>query len=89
MGDYPEHEKLEKVKERSQACGEFLEWLDAEGIILATWDRRPESDRMHTHMESSHRLLARHFGVDLDALEKEKRAMLDQICATPAEHPEQ
>lgn len=24
---YPEHEKLKKVKEQSQACGEFLEWL--------------------------------------------------------------
>jgi len=24
---YPEHEKLAVVKEKSQACGEFLDWL--------------------------------------------------------------
>lgn len=24
---YPEHEKLKLVQEKSQACGEFLEWL--------------------------------------------------------------
>lgn len=27
MSTYPEHEKLAKVKDKSQACGEFLEWL--------------------------------------------------------------
>jgi hypothetical protein len=33
---YPEHLKLEKVKDKSQTCGEFLEWLhDAQEIYLA------------------------------------------------------
>ncbi len=26
-GTYPEHEKLHAIKEKSQACGDFLEWL--------------------------------------------------------------
>ena len=30
MSKYPEHEKLEQVKEQSQACGEFLDWLLSE-----------------------------------------------------------
>ena len=24
---YPEHDKLQKIKDKSQVCGEFLEWL--------------------------------------------------------------
>ena len=27
MSTYPEHDKLKKVSDKSQACGEFLEWL--------------------------------------------------------------
>ena len=30
MSTYPEHEKLKKVQDKSQACGEFLEWLFGE-----------------------------------------------------------
>lgn len=30
-GDYPEHEKLSKIKDKSQAIGEFLDWLP--GVI--------------------------------------------------------
>ena len=35
---YPEHEKLEAVRERSQEIGDFLEWLDGEPkIVLCKW----------------------------------------------------
>lgn len=27
---YPEHEKMKAIKDKSQAIGEFLEWLDTE-----------------------------------------------------------
>ncbi len=30
---YPEHEKLKRVHDRSQACGEFIEWLSSEKKI--------------------------------------------------------
>lgn len=41
--EYPEHEKLKKVKDQSQACGDFLEWLqDTKGIVLA---------KRHEHVE--------------------------------------
>lgn len=43
MNNYPEHEKLEKVSAKSQACGEFLEWLGhTKGITLA---------EPHTHID--------------------------------------
>lgn len=34
---YPEHEKMRAMRERSQACGEFLEWLSAQGLVLARY----------------------------------------------------
>ena len=38
MSAYPEHEKLQAVKGRSQAIGEFLEWYQSEGGgVLAHW----------------------------------------------------
>lgn len=43
---YPEHDKLLAVKDSAEAAGEFLEWLQSEGISLMTWrtdmtDTRP------------------------------------------------
>lgn len=36
--DYPEHEKLTAVKDRSQAIGEFIDWYQSEGGgVLAHW----------------------------------------------------
>lgn len=32
----PEHDKLSAVKSESQAIGEFLEWLQGEGVVLST-----------------------------------------------------
>lgn len=41
MAAYPEHDKLKAVKERSQACGEFFEWLMAR-YHLATYHAHSE-----------------------------------------------
>lgn len=45
MADYPECEKLLAATDRSQTCGELLEWLRSQGIHLMqyrpTIDRRP------------------------------------------------
>jgi hypothetical protein len=37
MSDYPEHDKLSKIQEQTQAIGEFLEWLTSQGIHLMRW----------------------------------------------------
>ena len=38
MPEYPEHEKLMKISDKSQAIGEFLEWLGFEkGAVLHRW----------------------------------------------------
>lgn len=38
MSDYPEHDKLAKVSEQTQAIGDFLDWIGAErGARLMAW----------------------------------------------------
>lgn len=34
MSTYPEHDKLQAVAEQTQVIGEFLEWLESQGIQL-------------------------------------------------------
>lgn len=34
---YPEHEKLHKVAERSQACGAFMEWLQEKRYVVGQY----------------------------------------------------
>jgi hypothetical protein len=35
---YPEHEKLTAISDKSQACYDFLEWLGEQGIMLGKYD---------------------------------------------------
>jgi hypothetical protein len=75
---YPEHEKLAKVKDRSQACGEFLEWLTSEGgFVLCKYVK----DRVFPVPASVSiaDLLARFFKIDQKKIEDEKRAMLAEL----------
>lgn len=73
--EYPEHDKLQAVKDKSQMCGEFVEWLEnVKGIHLAEW--AVDDDFLLRTATSVERLLAEFFEIDLDALEAEKRAML-------------
>jgi hypothetical protein len=75
---YPQHEKAITVKAKSQAIGEFLDWLETEGITLARPDTNVTRDGcwcLPIH-EPHEDLLARYFEIDLVVLEAEKRAML-------------
>ena len=65
---YPEHEKLQAVKEQSQTCGELLEWLQSE----KGW---------HLPPYSANRLLAEFFEIDYAELQAEKDRMLDAMRA--------
>jgi len=86
----PEHEKLHKVQEKSQAIGEFLEWLQGEKkYTICEWLEtngeidEESGDWVHSRytriMERVEQLLAEYFDINLDVLESEKRAMLDEL----------
>lgn len=76
--DYPEHAKLKAVVDKSQAIGEFIDWLiDTKGIVLAS--RFEISDILYRDATSTDELLADFFDIDRDVLEKEKRQILETI----------
>jgi hypothetical protein len=83
MTEYPEHEKLQAVKERSQAIGEFLEWMESERetpLTLASYGKGEGGiELLFPANISTERLLAEFFDIDLGKLEQEKRQMLAEI----------
>lgn len=78
---YAQHERLEAVQSETQAIGEFLEWLEAQGITLSVENKGEiwGTTRYVPITESDESLLARCFDIDLRALEAEKRDMLTRL----------
>lgn len=74
---YPEHEKMSKIQDESQAQGEFLEWLQSKGFVLMYWD--DENDTWQYDYRPIRARLAEYHEIDLDKLEQEKRAMLAEV----------
>lgn len=87
---YPEHEKLKAVKEKSQAIGEFMDWVENEhrAVLCIPHRHTPHcngpsgcglSDGEFTifYHGGMQKILAEFFGIDLDELESEKLKMLD------------
>lgn len=75
--EYPEHEKLAKVKDESQAIGEFLEWLENHGEYEL--GAVAEDLKLYPLGKSIERILAEYFKVDQRKLEAEKQTMLEAI----------
>lgn len=75
---YPEHEKLAAIKDRSEAIGAFL---DNSGYTLCEWlpptDGNPEGGYSPVR-GGIQQILAHYFKIDLEVLEQEKRAMLEE-----------
>lgn len=85
---YAEHERLALIKDKSQAIGEFLEWLRNEQVRFARHHEHDEScdfgcsDWLESHEYAYmpvENLLAKYFGIDLNKLEQEKRQMLADL----------
>lgn len=80
MSKYPEHEKQRAIVDKSQAIGEFLEWLPSTGIVFGKWDAEGR-DRMWATRIDIEKLLAEYFEIDLEKIEEEKRQMIDEMRA--------
>lgn len=92
---FPEHEKLETVQAKSQAIGDFLEWLGEQGRFIATAHshtpdcRGSDGWRACGYFDGGlqpdpvpiERRLAEYFEINLDKIEKEKQAMLRELHA--------
>ncbi len=77
----PECEKLLKVSEESNKIGSFIDWLiNKKGVTFARFDDDSEEYIPHPlDYLSINQLLGVYFEVDLDKVEKERRALLDWV----------
>jgi len=92
---YPEHQKLQAVKDKSQAIGDFIEYLRGKGYVICEKVNSVENeDGELTDYEKEQwiigwnwmqahlpieKTLAEYYEIDLNKLEIEKRVMLDEF----------
>ena len=74
MTNYPEHDKLMKVREESQIIGSFLDFCD---YTLCYYSKRYD-EFIPTDL-SIEEILAEFFNIDLDIINQEKMEMLEQM----------
>lgn len=79
MNEYPEHERLKKVQDKSQAIGEFLEWAHDEKEYVLCWKSYMTQSRFEPIQVSKELLLAEFYAIDLQKIEQEKRLMLEEM----------
>jgi hypothetical protein len=79
----PEHERLAEAKKTDDATtlvGQFFDWLKEEKhYVIAKY--ADDADELMPIFEPVNRLLAEFFGINENALESEKRALLDHMRA--------
>lgn len=78
--DTPTLDKMLEIKEDSQICGEFLEWLQTKFVMFDKSIKREEAFYMGggDYINAEH-ILADFFGIDLQEAEKEKELLLQSI----------
>ena len=89
---YPEHTRLHAVVDKSQAIGEFIEWLSGQGYVIAERGTSAADDdrsehRLYSLNRTPQSYLAQYFDIDPVKIEREKRAMLDLIRANNEKDP--
>jgi hypothetical protein len=82
----PELDKMKAVQDKSQAIGEFLEHLGEKGLVICCYASRQDEEKtgyeegdlipLHNSIEKN---LADYFGIDLNKVEQERRALLDEL----------
>jgi len=78
--EYPEHDKMHLVKDKTQFMGEFLEWLQTEQeIVFGEYtDKNPDTLFPISH-RSVEEWLALYFDINLNKIEEEKLQMLKKL----------
>ena len=82
MSSFPEHDKLDGIRDKTQFMGEFLSWLTSErGYVLCESYQNPEDNYVRylpAHYNLTE-LLAGFFEIDLNKLEEEKLQILAKM----------
>ncbi len=77
MVKYPEHDKLRAMCKDSQLLHNFLEFAAERDVHLSRYANEHELDTMSQRDEDA--LLAEFTGVDMNKVEEEKRAMIEEL----------
>ena len=77
---YPEHQRLKSIRSKSQAIGEFLDWLATQELTICRIDN---NDRYYPCNKPIQLYLSEYFQIDLEVLENEKQQMLRVIRNEP------
>lgn len=76
----PECKKLSAVRDESHKIGEFIDWLHEQGIQLCEWmDYEDAPAQYAPTTQTSEKLLAKYFDIDLNKVERERRAILEYL----------
>ena len=86
---FPNLARMEEVQPLSQAIGEFIDWLSENGMAICKPEDGLRGDRYFPIMEMPEQLLARHFEVDLNGAERERRQVLAEHNAAMASKDQQ
>lgn len=70
----PQHDTLALHRDEHRAICEFLEWLSGVGRFVGEWNDAGRAEPL-----TSRELIAEFFGIDEEAFEAEKEAMLQQM----------
>lgn len=74
----PECDRLVSVADESHKLGEFLDWLEQrKRLSLARWSR--SDDQLVPDYTPKEQLLAEYYGIDLDKVDAERRALLKHV----------
>jgi hypothetical protein len=92
MNKYLELDRLEKIKEQSQLCGDFLKWLQTKYRMLNKRESFNTEDVVHIAYYYSSpinisELLAEFFDIDLNEIENEKEQMLKELSNKEEKKP--
>lgn len=79
--EYPEHDRLRAIADKSQAIYDFLTWAHEErGMVLCESAGHIRGE-YYPALTSRQKLLAEFFEIDLNKIEHEKRSMIDHLRA--------
>ena len=80
MKTYPEHEKLQKIADKSQEVGGFIDWLQSEkGVVFCIEEQKNHGVELRPFHISIEKSLAEYFEIDLEKIQTEKKEILDDI----------
>ena len=79
---FPQLSKMHTVQDQSHSIGDFIEWLSENGMAICTLQEGLRGTNFYPVADSLETLLSKYFEIDLNAVERERRAVLAS-CATP------